>query len=495
MPSAFQRRLATAAVLLASGALAVVPAPAGRAQQPEVYVIPVHGTIDLGLAAFVERGLATAEAAGAARAILDIETFGGRVDAAVHIRDALVNASIPTTAYVDPRAISAGSLIAMSCDRIYMTGGGTIGAASPVAIAPGGGGAEPLGEKEVSYVRTEFRSTAERKGYPPLIAEAMVDKDATVAVFPMPGGAHIVPVDDIERVAKELGVTPDDAKVYSAAGKLLTLTTDDAIAVGLATARVDSVEDLVRQLDGADATIVRLQSTWSENLVRFLTHPVVSGLLLTLGTLGLILELRAPGWGIAGTLGVIALLLFFGAQYLVGLAEVEEVLLLAIGLGLLLVEFFVTPGFGLPGVLGILCIVASIYLALVDAPIPKYSWDFEQLRTAGRTMMTMIVATVGLGYILWRTLPHTEFGRSFVLGTELAVEAGYTGVETADKPELGSVGVTYTVLRPAGRVQIGDRIVDAQTEGDYLERGVPVRVIQHLGNAVVVEAVREEADV
>ena len=478
--------LLCAAVGLLGLSLPVAAQEAGRG----VYVIPIHGTIDLGLAGFVKRGMAAAEEAQASHIILDIETFGGRVDAAVRIRDTILASDIVTVAYVNPRAISAGALISLACDEIYMAGGGTIGAASPVSIG-GAGQAQALGEKEVSYVRTEFRATAERNGYSPLIAEAMVDKDATVAVFTLPDGVRVVPVDRIEAVAKELGQKPGQAKTYSAAGKLLTMTTDDAIAIGLAKARADSLEQLMELLGTAGWAVTKLQSTWSENLVRFLTHPIVSGLLLTLGSLGLIIELRAPGWGLPGSVGVIALMLFFGAQYLVGLAEVQEVLLLAIGLGLLLVEVFVLPGFGAAGVLGVVCLVGAIYLALVDVPIPQYSWDFDRVGDAGTTILTALLAGFASGALLWRYLPKSRFGRSLVLAHELAAEDGYTGVALEQMPELGATGTAYTVLRPAGRVQIGDRLVDAQTEGGFIEEGTPVRVLQILGNAVVVEPVNE----
>ena len=242
----------------------------------------------------------------------------------------------------------------------------------------------------------------------------------------------------------------------------------------------------------AEAKVTHLQTTWSEDLVRFLTHPIVSGLLLSLGMLGLFVELRAPGWGLPGTLGVTALMLFFGAQYLVGLAEWQEVLLLGIGLALLLVELFIIPGFGAAGVVGFICLLGAMYLALVDAPIPQYSWDFEQFNSATITLSTGLLGTIVSIVLALRYLPATKFGRQFMLATELGIESGYAGVALETMPELGAHGVAHTVLRPAGRVRIGDRLVDAQTAGDFIERGTAVQVIQILGNAVVVETVPED---
>ncbi len=482
------------ALLVAVGAPVWAADSEPGAAQGGVVVIPIHGTIDLGLAGFVDRSVTTAEAMGAQALVVDIQTFGGRVDAAVRIRDRLLATSLPTIAYINPRAISAGALISLACDQIYMAGGGTIGAASPVSIGPGGD-AQALGEKEVSYVRTEFRATAERNGYSPLIAEAMVDKDATAAVFQVPDGVRVVSVADIERVAEELGIDPSAAKTYSAEGKLLSLTTDDALSVGLAAGRADTLEDLLTLIDLAEAGVTRLQTTWSENLVRFLSHPVVTGLLLSLGMLGLFVELRQPGWGVPGTLGVVALTLFFGAQYLVGLAEWQEVLLLGIGLGLLVLEIFVIPGFGIAGVTGTLCLVAAIYLALVDVPIPRYSWDYQQLSRATTSAATALLSGCALIVLVFRYLPQSRWGRRFMLVTELGVDSGYIGVSLEAMPAIGAHGTAYTVLRPAGRVQIGERLVDAQTAGDFIEQGTPVQVIQIVGNAVVVETVREDASV
>lgn len=483
---------AAAFVLWCAGLSPVAAQDASDTAAGGVVVLPVEGIIDLGLAGFVDRSVSAAEAAHASLLVVDIETFGGRVDAAVKIRDRLLGTPVRSVAYVNPRAISAGALIAMACDEIYMAPGGTIGAASPVSIDPTGE-SKGLGEKEVSYVRTEFRATAERNGYPPLIAEAMVDKDATVAVFTLADTVRVVTVDEIERVATELGLTAADAKTYSAAGKLLSMTTQDALAVRLAAGQASTLEELLETLQVAGSRVTRLQTTWSEDLVRILTHPILSGLLLSLGMVGLFIELRAPGWGLPGTLGVIALVLFFGAQHLVGLAQVEDVLLIGIGVGLLLVEAFVLPGFGVAGVTGIICLLLGMYLALVDAPIPRYSWDFEQLNTAGITFGTGMLGTMVLFGIALRYLPRTTFGRSFMLATELGTDIGYTGVKMEAMPDIGARGTAYTVLRPSGRVRIGDRLVDAQTDGGFIEQGTAVQVIQILGNAVVVEAVAAEA--
>ncbi|RPI42867.1 MAG: hypothetical protein EHM59_16785, partial [Betaproteobacteria bacterium] len=280
-------------------ALAVCAAFA-QAERKLVYVAPINGVIDLGLAPYVERVLREAKAAGAAAVVLEINTFGGRVDGAVQIRDALLAAEVRTIAYINRRAISAGALISLAAEQIVMAGGGTIGAATPVQGGQPGAAAQPVQEKTVSYVRKEFRATAESRKRPPLIAEAMVDADV-----------------EIKGVIEK--------------GKLLTLTTDEAIKLKVADRRADTLEAALDGLGLGEAEVRRVPLNWAEHLVRWLTHPVVSSLLMTVAMLGIIVELRTPGFGIAGALGITSLALFFWGHWLVQLAGWEELLLVVVG--------------------------------------------------------------------------------------------------------------------------------------------------------------------
>jgi len=239
------------------------------AQPPIVYVAPIDGVIDLGLAPFVQRALQEADSAGAKAVILDINTFGGRVDAAVLIRDALLESPVLTVAFVNKRAISAGALISLASEKLVMADGGTIGAATPVQIGLPGTPAQPVEEKTVSYMRKEFRSTAEGRNRPPLIAEAMVDADVEIHGL-------------IEK------------------GKLLTLTTKEALEAHMADFQANSLDAVLLSLNLPNAEVRHLSETWAESLVRFLTHPVVSSLLMTLGIMGIIVEIRVPGFGLPG---------------------------------------------------------------------------------------------------------------------------------------------------------------------------------------------------
>jgi membrane-bound serine protease (ClpP class) len=308
-------------------------APA-QASAPIAYVIAIDGTIDLGLAPFLSRTIREAQAAGAAAVLLDINTFGGRVDAAVAMRDALLNAPVRTIAFVNQRAISAGALIALACDTLIMTKGGTIGAAAPVL--GGAGETQPADEKSVSYVRSEFRATAETRNRPPAFAEAMVDADVEIAGV-------------IEK------------------GKLLTLTTSQALEHQVAELTADTLDAALAAAGLPDADVRIARQTWAETLVRFLTHPVVSSLLMTVGLLGLLVEIRTPGFAIPGAIGLLSLGLFFWGHWIVQLAGWGELLLVSIGVLLLALEVFVIPGVTVAGIAGIVALVAGLGMTLVGA--------------------------------------------------------------------------------------------------------------------------------
>lgn len=429
-------------------------APARAAKQPVVYVAPVEGVIDLGLAPFLNRVLAEAGAGDASAVILEINTFGGRLDAAVLIRDALLEASLPTVAFINHRAISAGALIALAAEKIAMAGGSTIGAATPVAVGAPGAEAPPVAEKTVSYVRKEFRATAESRGRPPLIAEAMVDADVEVP-------------DLVEK------------------GKLLTLTTEEALAHGVVDFRVDSLNDLLARLDLAGAEVRRPSPTWAENLVRFLTHPTVSSLLMSLGILGILLEIRTPGFGVPGIVGIASLALFFWGHWLVQLAGWEELLLAAAGIVLLAVEVFILPGFGIAGVLGIVALVGGLGLTLVGAGA---TWG-AVVAASGRVALSLLLA-IGASLVLLRVLPKLPIGRRLVLDTELPVEAGFGSAPDADRRWLGRRGVSLSPLRPAGIAEFDGERVDVVSQGDLIGVGQPVEVVRVEGNRVVVRKLR-----
>ena len=445
------------------GVLALLAAPAlPAADQPPrapgggpiVYVAPIHGMIDLGLAPFVDRVLEDAATAGAAAAIFEINTFGGRVDAAVVIRDALLRARVRTVAFVNKRAISAGALISLAAEKIAMAEGGTIGAATPVEMGAPGAPAQPVAEKTVSYVRKEFRATAESRKRPPLLAEAMVDADVEIAGV-------------IEK------------------GKLLTLTTDEALEHGIADFRADTLEAVLAALDLAGAEVRRAQPTWAETIVRFLTHPVVSSLLMTIGILGILVEIRTPGFGVPGALGIASLALFFWGHWLVRLVGWEELLLVGLGLVLLVIELFVTPGFGVVGALGIAALLGGLGLSLVGAGA---TWE-AVLTAVGRVAVSLLVAIVA-SLVMLRFFPRLPFGRRLVLETELAAGQGFASAPEADRAWLGKRGTAASTLRPAGIADIEGERVDVVSDGEFIDAGEPITVVRVDGNRIVVRRLR-----
>ena len=438
--------LLTCWVLLGASLVAAKPLPDLSAQAPQgVLVVPIHGTIDLGLAPYVRRALAAHP--DAAVVILDVDTFGGRVDAAVRIRDALLSAGRPSIVFVHRRAISAGALISLAAEHIVVTSGATMGAATPVQLE--GGDAKPVEEKMVSYMRSEMRATAEARGRSGDIAEAMVDAD-----FEVPG--------------------------LDEKGKLLTLTTDTALSSGIADAQFETLDALLAALGLSEAPRLDVAPTWAEQVARVLTDPTVSGLLMGLGTLGLLIELTHPGLIIPGVVGALSLGLFLGGHWVVELAGWEELILLLLGVFLLAAELLILPGFGLAGIGGLLSLAAALTLALIGLPL-GVSWELGLITDAlGVVVISTFVAAVLL-LVAMRFLPQRRFARGLVLQTTL--DAVVTPPASA---LLGALGVASTDLRPAGKALIDGRLVDVVSQLHFVERGASVQVVEVEGARVVV---------
>ena len=445
------RRVAVLALLTLSAAAACMSETVEPSSEPEIYRVPVTGVIELGLAPFIQRSLDEATAAGASAVVLDLNTPGGRVDAAQEIVDAVEAADVPVYAFVNPRAFSAGAMIALAADRIYMRTGAVMGAATPVS-----GQGEKAPEKIVSAMRSEMRALAERRGLDPRIAEAMVDESIEV-----------------------------DGVVES--GKLLTLTTEEAVAVGFA----EEVEDFQGVLQEAGITadrVVEAEVNWAEGVVRFLTHPLVSPFLLSIGFLGLLVEIKTPAFGLAGAAGVTALGLFFGGHYLVGLAGLEEILFLGAGIVLLLVEAFVVPGFGVFGLLGIGGVLAGIYLSMVGSLSTAVDYSQAAMILSASVLMVLVSA-----WAIIRTLPSNQRLRKsgIMLGEDTGRDVGY--LSAAIRADLvGRTGVAVTDLRPAGVGRFDDERIDVVAEEGWLTAGTPLEIVRAEGYRHLVRAVDAE---
>jgi membrane-bound serine protease (ClpP class) len=408
-----------------------------RAQEGgQVYRVPVTGTVEMGLAPFVSRVLDEAAEAGASAVVLDIDTPGGRIDAAWEIIDAVRDASLPVHAYVNRRALSAGAMIALSADRLYMRPGSTIGAATPVV-----GEGKRASEKMVSAMRSEFRALAEERGFDPAIAEAMVDE--TVAV---------------EGISEE--------------GRLLTLTTGEAVELGVATAEVDDWPALVASIGLAGVPVREMSPNWAERIVRLLTNPMLAPLLLSLGFMGLIIEIRTPTFGLAGAVGLVCLAAFFGARLVVHLAGMEELILLGAGAGLIALEVFVIPGFGVAGLAGGVSVLTALMLSMLGS----YPTVSELISALGIIAVSILVVGV-LAFAVLRHLPFSRAMSGVLLDRATTQEAGY--LSAPDRPELeGRIGTALTDLRPSGTMGIDGERIDVVTEGPWVEKGDSVVVLR-----------------
>ena len=410
--------------------------------------VPIEGVIELGLAPFVERSIREAQAMGASALILDVDTPGGRVDAAERIADAISDSSIPVFAYVNRRALSAGALISLAADGIFMRPGSVLGAVTPVD-----GTGEKAPEKIVSAMRSSMRSLAEARGLDPAIAEAMVDEAI-----------------QIPSVVEE--------------GRLLTLTTEEAAGLGYAVS-VENWDALMLVL-GTDGNEVRdLEVNWAERIVRFLSHPVVAPFLLSLGFLGLLVEIKTPGFGLAGGAGILSLALFFGSHLIIGLAGMEGILLFGAGLLLLLVEVFLIPGMGVFGILGGIGMLTGIYLSLLGG-FPTAP-DFAR---ASGVLSSSLVLVLASSWLLLRRLPAnrrlTRLG--IFLGEATDKETGYTSavrrMELTDRE-----GTALTDLRPSGTGLFGDERVDVVSESEWIEAGSRIRIISSEGYRHIVRLI------
>ena len=418
-----------------------------QAQAPAIYRITVSGVVENGMAPYVARSLREAEAQGAVAAILDIDTPGGRIDAAERIADAVRGSRIPVYAYVNPRAYSAGALIAISSNGIYMRPGGVIGAATPVD-----GQGVKASEKMVSAMRAEFRSLAEQRGLDSRLAEAMVDENVEIP-----------------------GVTKK--------GQLLTLSTKEAVRLGFAKGQVADESELLTAIGHSRAQIITSQPNWTEGVVGFLTNPLVAPLLLSLGILGLVFEIKTGAFGVGGILSLVSLGLFFGSSVILGLAGWEEVLLLGLGALALAVEIFILPGFGVAGVLGAVAIVASMVLAMMGKH-PNAADVAQALAVLGASLFI----TLAVIYAWLRHLPNS--GRFSGLLLKGAVHKSQGFVSAPNRGDLvGRDGVAVTDLRPSGTARVGEERIDVVTEGEYVRQGSRVQVVQSDGYRHVVRAV------
>ncbi len=481
-----------------------------------VYVLDIRTEIGGGVGSYIKKGIVKAEISRADAIVFDIDTPGGKVDSAVKIIRLIQGTDIPTIAFVNRQAISAGAMISSACNQIVMTSGATIGDSEPVDAQ-----GNEVGEKIVSYIRGTIRSTAERQDRNPDIAEAMVDK--RLYLVRLENG-------DIIKLRPEEYLNEQDAgtqmEVLCAEGELLNLTTRQALDYGFADAQAETLGGLLAQYqivevderyrdDNKDtlllaltedgimikqedpvvnqvtpiksldqAKVTRFVVTLADRIVFFITSPYISTLLLSLGGLGLFVEIRTPGFGIPGFLGLLFIGLFFGGHMLNQIPEPYLPVIFVVGLALILVEVFVIPGFGIAGILGLLAMFGSVFYVFFK--------NTDDVNIALLWLSISVILTSVLAILATILLPKSAPFQRFSLSTVMSTDLGYHSAGVEDfQSFLGKTGVALTPLRPAGTARIDNKRLDVVTVGDFIAQNTPVKVAEVEGSKISVE-VHEE---
>ena len=427
------------------------------AEQP-VIVVPVNGEIEDALFRIIERAVIQVTNRDARALILHMDTFGGELKATESIMQLLSRVSVPTYTFVDTKAISAGALICSATKTIYMAPQGQIGDAKVIQMTLFGSAEaidDDLREKLESPVRAIVRSACERNGHNYQLFESMMDERVAVSNL-------------VEK------------------GKLLTLTSYEAVTQGLAKAVVRTLDELIDQEGFGDAPLEVVRTKSKEQLARFLASGTVSTLLLLLGLGGLFIELRTPGIGLPGLIGIVCLGLFFWGHMIAGLSGWFHVALFVTGLVLLLIEIFVIPGFGLTGISGIACMLAALVLTIGDWS--DKSMIVNELSKSLAIVTGAIAGALVLLALVAKFLPRAPYLNRIFLEKTISSADGYSVRNEADLRQwAGKSGIAKTTLRPAGKAQIEGTLLDVVTMGDYVEKNTPIIVISTESNRIVVE--------
>lgn len=439
---------------------------AGQAQQAEaqpfkgkVVVLNIQQPIDPSSARYLSRGLAAAEAQGAQAVIIHLNTYGGLLESADSMRTALLRASLPTAVYIDKNAASAGALISLACDKIYMAPGANIGAATVVM----GGSGEAAPDKYQSYMRGLMRATAESKGRNPRLAEKMVDQDL---------------------------VLPEAYAHLAEDGQVLTLTTSQALAVGFCEGQHESLAEAIAAFGYEAAEQATYTPSFVERAIGFLVRPGVSSVLLMLMMWGIFFALKAPGLGLPELVAVVAAALFFAPHYLEGLAENWELLTFVVGLALLVLEVFVIPGFAVAGILGIIGTMGGLVMMMVrnegfDFALVQWNTVLNSALMVTFAIIASLVGVFWLGhFMVRRNKVHPIVDQS-----QLSAREGYVAINAAHQSYLGKTGVATTDLRPYGFIEVDGERLDAQTKGNFMAKGTAVEVLEISGSYLVVKAI------
>ncbi len=420
----------------------------------KVFVFKISQEIAKPTVRMTTKALETAESLGCKLIILELNTFGGQLDAAEEMRSIILSSKIPFWVFINNNAASAGALISLSCDSIYMSPGATIGAASVVNQ-----NGEIMPDKYQSYMRGLMRATAQLKNRNPKIAEAMVDP-------------RII----IENI--------------NDSGKVLTFTTQEAIKNQYCEAEVNSIEQILKNSYIEKYEIIYQQLTWLDKIIGFLTNPFVSGILIMLIIGGIYFEMQTPGIGFALLVAITSAVLYFAPLYLEGLAANWEILVFVIGVILVLLEIFVIPGFGVAGISGIVLIVFGLTLSLIHNI--GFDFNYTGATNIAKAFFIVVCSTLFSFFIsLWvgkKLLTTTRFGE-IALNTTQQTDKGYTSIDLNFNQLIGKEGKTYTMLRPSGKIIVDNNIYEATAETSYIEKNIQILIIKFENHQFIVRQI------
>ncbi len=450
-------------MLFLCGALvsSVAAAEATAAPGP-VVVVPLRTEVSEAQFFLLRRALKEAVRDGASAFIIDMETLGGSVDAALRNMEALQKTTIPTYTYINDRALSAGALIALATQKIYMAPTAVIGAAAPV-MATGQDLPETMTDKTVSMLSATARAAAQKNGHNSEVAEAFVDKEKEVKI----GDVVIDKADSLLTLSAAEATRLYEGKPLLAAGTAATL------------------EEMLTQA-GLTGQVRRIEPTGFEQLALWIT--ALAPIFLLGGIVGAYIEFKTPGFGVPGFLGMVCFAIFFAGHYLAGLAGWEVVSVFVLGLLLVVGELLIYPGALIPGLLGALMMVGSLVWAMIDRYPGDAWWPSGEMLT--RPLINLGIAVlggIGVALLLAKLLPKTSLYHYIVLDAASgAASASRVPVVNSRMP-LGAVGIAHTSLRPSGKVQFDGQACDVVTNGDFIDAGARVRVVAVDGTRVVVE--------
>jgi membrane-bound serine protease (ClpP class) len=444
----------------------------------KVYVLPIRDDIAPPMVYIVRRGVKEAMEARADLLVLDMETNGGRVDVTEDIIEILNKFKGRTVTFVNKKAFSAGAFIAVATQKIFMAPQSVIGAAAPMLMIPGGGPAEmpdTVEAKMTSGIRALVRVNAEKNGYNIDVVEAMIDKTKRLEI---------------------------DGEVLNEKGQILTLTNLQAEKEYgeppkplLSSGTVENLDELLARLGFADAQRVEVKPTGVEKVASWIN--AISPLLLIIGAIGIYIEFKTPGFGLPGIVGIAALVVYFFGGYIAGLSGMEWAALFVVGLVLVALEFFVFPGTTLLGFTGAFCMLVAIVMAMVDVypsapglPTPmRFDVPVDRIVT---TLTLALVGSFAAALALSRVLPKTPVFQQLV-SHSASGETSWQAEGQQQAKRLGESGVAISVLRPGGKAQFGDRIIDVISQGEMIPKGNRVRIIGHSGTEAIVEAEERES--